>query len=154
MAMVDVANRHQPGENGRRTSRHLIPPTGTDGTAGAISTDGADEPPIRVTISVDANTLVLCRHVRRTRAPGGHARHRKATAPSWPALLGAIFSDWGWTLRAAFIVGEVLCAALGALALAAHFVAAGTGVFGTGAAALVLTAVVRRRTAKSPAAKG
>ncbi|WP_091616100.1 hypothetical protein [Amycolatopsis saalfeldensis] len=89
----------------------------------------------------------------RAPATGGRARHRKATAPSWPELLGAIFSDWGWTLRAAFIAGEILCAALGALALATRWVAAGTGVFGTGAAALVVTAVVRRRTSKSSAGK-
>jgi hypothetical protein len=148
MAMVDVANRHQPGENGRRASRHLARPTGTNG---AIDTNSGGEPPLRVTISVDDNMLVLCRHVRTTPSPGGHPRHRKAAAPSWPALLGAIFSDWGRTLRAAFIAGEVLCAALGALALATHGITAGTGVFGTGAAALVLTAVIRRRTAKAPA---
>ena len=147
MSMVYAANRRHPGENGRRASRPPAPSTGAIGTGGG-------EPPIRVTISVDDNTLVLCRYLRGIPAPGGHPRHRKATAPSWPALLGAIFSDWGWTLRAAFIAGEILCAALGALALGAHFVTAGTGVFGTGAAALVLTAVVRRRATKPPAAKG
>lgn len=92
--------------------------------------------------------LVRYRQVRRMAATSGRARHRKATAPSWPELLGAIFSDWGWTLRAAFITGEILCAALGGLALATRCVAAGTGVFGTGAAALVVAAVVRRRNAK------
>jgi hypothetical protein len=92
--------------------------------------------------------LVRYRQVRRIPATSGRARHRKATAPSWPELLGAIFSDWGWTLRAAFITGEILCAALGGLALATRCVAAGTGVFGTGAAALVVAAVVRRRNAK------
>jgi hypothetical protein len=139
MAIVDVANRQQPGENGRRASRHPTRATGADGGC---------EPPIRVTISVSEDALVLCRYVRRTPAAAGYARHRKVTGPSWPALLGAIFSDWGWTLRAAFIAGEVLCAALGALALAAHCVTAGTGVFGTGAVALVLSAVIRRRAKK------
>jgi hypothetical protein len=130
--MVYVANRNQPGENGRRTSPRSTQPTGV-----GEPPPGAGEDP-----------LVRYRQVRRMAATSGRARHRKATAPSWPELLGAIFSDWGWTLRAAFITGEILCAALGGLALATRCVAAGTGVFGTGAAALVVAAVVRRRNAK------
>ncbi|MDT8913246.1 hypothetical protein [Amycolatopsis sp. PS_44_ISF1] len=94
--------------------------------------------------------LVLNRQTHQAPVPLGHARHRKLTASPGPALLEAIFSDWGWTLRAAFITGEVLCAALGALALAVHSFTAGTGAFGTGAVALVLTAVLRRRSGKSP----
>ena len=127
-AMVYVANCNQPGENGRHTSRRSLRPT------------GLAEPSLG---AADDRFVVY-----RIPATSGRARHRKATAPSWPELLGAIFSDWGWTLRAAFITGEILCAGLGGLALATRCVAAGTGVFGTGAAALIAAAIARRRSAK------
>jgi hypothetical protein len=131
-AMVYVANCNQPGENGRHPSLRSIRPTGA-----AESSPTARE-----------DRLVVYRQVRWIPATSGRARHRKETAPSWPELLGAIFSDWGWTLRAAFITGEILCAGLGGLALATRCVAAGTGVFGTEAAALIAATVARRRNAK------